>query len=292
MKQGRWFSGVAAGVAIALVWGGWAVAAPNCTAGKLCGNTCISRDKECHVGSGGGGEEVDGAVVAGVLLGTVAVGGLIWLIVALSRPDRGASSAASSSSTQPPWATDEDEDEETAPNISVAAWSPPGPPSWPSSWPGRPASCDRALSADQINPEWVKGRAQDRGWKIEEEPHEAGRGVLAAAWKITTPDGGGGLLLIVRAIDPVLGAAEVDRVLSAIRRDSEWHGELHRTTPDGPILLVASRSSNHGLRRMLRMMPFDCPPPPRDGDPRSEWVPRIDGAVWEGGGAMTLEWAW
>ena len=48
--------------------------AQNCTRGKRCGNTCISRSETCHVGGGDVGD--DGDALAGLLI----VGGVIGLI--------------------------------------------------------------------------------------------------------------------------------------------------------------------------------------------------------------------
>lgn len=286
MRRRSVFGVVACCTAVAVTWGSWASAVPNCNTGKLCGNSCISRDKECHVGSGdGGGEEVDGAVVAGVLLGTVAVGGLIWLAVALSGPSRSSSRAA----TQPSWAVEEEEDDEDEEEDEASPQAPAS--SWSPGWPDYPASCERSLPADQLTPEWVVGRALEKGWKITPATPPATPGVVAGAWEIVAPDGTVGMLLIARAVDRDFGPGAIDGLWADVHRDDAWVADIHRATSDGPPILVAVRSSSAGLRWMVKAMPFECPRPAA-GDPRSEWVPRVDGAVWEGGGAMTLEWGW
>jgi hypothetical protein len=53
-----------------------ALAAPNCTVGCPCGNTCIDCSKTCHVGAGGGGD-IDGLALGLMLAG--AAGGLASL---------------------------------------------------------------------------------------------------------------------------------------------------------------------------------------------------------------------
>lgn len=73
---------------------------PNCTIGKLCGNTCISWDKECTIdsggtgGSGGGsGSSVSytyprGALIAAAVFGVLAVGLIATAFIAPSQLKR------------------------------------------------------------------------------------------------------------------------------------------------------------------------------------------------------------
>ena len=43
------FSAALLALSLTLSFGGTADAAPHCSTGKLCGNACIAKDKECHI---------------------------------------------------------------------------------------------------------------------------------------------------------------------------------------------------------------------------------------------------